>query len=176
MTENWLPITGFEGRYEVSDLGRVRSVARLVRKVGRGGEEGLRRIRSRLIAMHTWGVQYPGVVLVDADGTRSREMVHRLVAKAFVANPEARVRVNHIDADTRNAAATNLEWCNQSENVSHAYRIGNRPLGTEHHFSKLPRDKGGRCLADGGVSITRVKQIRKAEAKKLGGGWVKEAF
>lgn len=147
MTESWLPVAGFEGRYEVSDHGLVRSVARGVRRVGRGGAESTRHIKSRVIKTHTWGAKYPGVVLVSAEGKRSREMVHRLVARAFVANPFGHAQVNHLDADTRNAVASNLEWCDQSQNVKHAYRIGTRRDGKDHHFSTLPRDESGRCLA-----------------------------
>ena len=154
-TESWSLIGGFEGRYEVSDKGRVRSVERLVRKTERDGSEGVRRIKSRIIAAHTWGAKYPGVVLVSADGARRREMLHRLVATAFVPNPRGFSQVNHIDADTANAAATNLEWCDQSANVAHAYAIGNRPVGADHHFSTLPRDSSGRCL-------TRVSRVKEA--------------
>ena len=159
MNENWLPIVGYEGRYEVSDQGRVRSVSRLVRRIERSGGWGTRRIPSRVIALHTWGAPYPGAVLVGADGSRNREMVHRLVAKAFVPNPESLDQVNHIDADTKNAAATNLEWCNQSHNVKHSYLICNRGSGPDHHFASLERDSGGHC-----------------KPKKDGGGWEVEEF
>lgn len=145
MSEAWSTIAGYEGRYEVSSLGRVRSVSRLVRKLERDGTWGERRIASRILALHTWGVPYPGVTLVDAEGVKARHMVHRIVARAFVPNPLDLPQVNHLDADTMNAAASNLEWSDQAGNVRHAYAMGRRPSGSGHHFASLPRDMNGHC-------------------------------
>lgn len=145
--ELWLTITGFEGRYEISNYGRVRSVERYVPMAKRDGTIGRKLVRQNLLQLHTWGAKYPGLVLVDAEGNRHRRMVHRLVAEAFVPNPNCLPQVNHIDADTKNAMASNLEWCNQSHNIAHAYRIGNRGVGSAHHFARLRRDSGGRCCA-----------------------------
>ncbi|MFH5924572.1 NUMOD4 domain-containing protein [Roseomonas xinghualingensis] len=145
-TERWATVAGFEGRYEVSDFGRVRSVERLVRTMKRDGTWGERRIRSQILRVHHWGARYPGVSLLCADGSRTRRMVHQLVAVAFVPNPGGHGIINHLDADRSNSAATNLEWCDQARNMRHAYEIGRLPVGRHHHFAQLPRDARGRCM------------------------------
>lgn len=146
--EEWTPIAGWLGWYEVSSMGRVRSVARWVPMMTRWGTLTLRRVASRILTAHTWGAPYPGVVLVCGD-RRARRMVHQLVAEAFIPNPQGFDQVNHLDADTRNACVGNLEWCDQSHNLKHAYATGRRPVGKEHHFANLARDEQGRCVARG---------------------------
>ncbi|MBD9534663.1 HNH endonuclease [Stenotrophomonas sp. STM01] len=145
--ECWREVAGFEGRYEVSDHGRVRSIERRVPMVYRNGVMGTKLHRQRVLRLHTWGAKYPGIVLLDAGGERHRLMVHRMVAEAFIPNPSNLPQVNHIDADTMNSCSDNLEWCDQAHNVSHSYKIGNRVVGRRHHFSMLRRDARGHCMA-----------------------------
>lgn len=69
------------------------------------------------------GKGYLSVTLYGASGTK-RELVHRLVAQAFVPNPQGKPAINHKDGNPRNNRADNLEWCTQRENVHHAIRTG----------------------------------------------------
>jgi len=106
--ERWVPIAGFEGRYEVSDAGRVRGVDRMVRRY--------------------WGmVRYAGCILKparDGDGylkvhlgkNGPQAKVHKLVAAAFCKNPLGLPEVDHKDCDKANNADTNLQWCTKSVN------------------------------------------------------------
>jgi hypothetical protein len=68
----------------------------------------------------------PGYARVELwrDGEGRKYLVHRLVAQAFIPNPDGKPQVNHIDGDKQNNALTNLEWATQSENQLHAYRAG----------------------------------------------------
>ena len=108
-TEIWLPIEGYDGTYEVSSEGRVRS----------------------LNYLHTWRTQvmkpkmssngYLYVVLCK-DGEQKQYRVHRLVTEAFLLNPDNLPQVNHKDENKANNAVTNLEWCTAKNNCNHGTR------------------------------------------------------
>lgn len=113
MPENWLPITGFEGQYEVSDLGRVRSLSRAV--VATTG------IRHRQGRIRKFGLASGyHVIQLGVRGARHTYIVHRLVAQAFIPNPENKPEVNHLHAPKTNNCADNLEWATRPENTEHA--------------------------------------------------------
>lgn len=98
----WMPIASHL-HYEVSSLGIVREV---------GGRE---------LGQYNNDRGYP---LVRLRGPRAEVSVHRLVAKAFVPNPDNKPCVNHIDCVRSNNVAANLEWCTQAENIHHSIRLG----------------------------------------------------
>lgn len=114
MYEDWLPVVGYEGYYEVSNLGNVRSV-----RYNHVGEV----IYSRIIKPCTKANGYFGVVL-SKQSTTTNYLVHRLVAITFLENPFDLPEVNHKDGDKTNNAITNLEWVSSSDNLAHAYRNG----------------------------------------------------
>lgn len=112
--EIWKPVVGFEGRYEVSSLGRVRSW------VSSGGK---RRTEPFVRKPQMMKNGYLGVSLWDG-GKVKMAKPHRLVAEAFLAKPEGAECVNHINGDKTDNRLENLEWCTISENVLHAIRTG----------------------------------------------------
>lgn len=112
MTEEWRPVKGYEGFYEVSNKGNVRS---LDRKSGRYVRKG-RWLRPFLVPDEN-GYKH---VCLSAYGVREQKAVHRLVAEAFVRNPDNKPQVNHIDENKLNNTADNLEWVTQQENLSYS--------------------------------------------------------
>ena len=111
MIEEWRPIVGYEELYEVSNLGRVRSIDRYV-KYSNGQ-----------IHLHKGKVLSPvksnlGYLLVSlcCNGKYKMFLVHRLVTEAFIPNPENLPEVNHKDEDKANNSVDNLEWCDRSYN------------------------------------------------------------
>ena len=84
----------------------------------------------RLIKISDNGSGYKQIFL-RRDGKRYVRLIHRLVAEAFIPNPEGKPEVNHIDANRWNNCVENLEWCTRKENLRHAYQIGHIPRSTE---------------------------------------------
>lgn len=139
MTEEWRPAVGFEGLYEVSDHGRVRSLARTQTYEGRWGLT-TRLLQGRVLRPYGNGTGY-AVVLFSVDSSRYPKLVHRLVLEAFGAPAEGREYVNHKDGDKANNVLGNLEWCTRSENMQHAHDTG---LLEPYRFPVV-----GTCLATG---------------------------
>ena len=128
MDEIWKDIEGYEDDYQVSNLGRVKS---LPKKCWNGKGYWFRDgrilipIKSKKGYLNEW--------------CRKRIFkVHRLVANAFIPNPQNLPQVNHIDGDKTNNCVTNLEWVTDGENLLHAYRVLGRKqkAGKNHHNSR----------------------------------------
>lgn len=138
LIETWADIEGYEGLYQVSTLGRVRSLDRITQCTNCYGNKVDVTIRGKLLR---GSKDFAGYLVVMLYGSKSRTTckVHRLVAKAFISNPENKPEVNHIDGDKSNNYVDNLEWVTGSENKAHAYSIG---------LSKVVKV---RCIDDGQV-------------------------
>lgn len=116
----WRAVVGFEGEYEVSSDGQVRSIDR-VRHYLANGKERKMRIRGRLRTQTDSWDGYKEVHLQQSDENKSYyARVHRLVAEAFIPNPNNLPQVNHIDGNKMNNCVENLEWCTAKENTQHA--------------------------------------------------------
>lgn len=124
MSELWVGIQGYEGFYQVSNLGRVRSVTRW--SVNNGGRQ---RLVGRIMRL---GVNNPGYLFVFLcrDGRPKVHSVSRLVALAFIPNPSYLPQVNHKDGQRTNNHAFNLEWVTNGQNQKHSYAMGlHKPRG-----------------------------------------------
>jgi hypothetical protein len=116
--EIWKDIIGYEGLYQVSNKGRVKSVERIV-KCGPGG---FRKIKERFVYIGKINKKqrYPRVKLWK-DNKCKQLLVHRLVAIAFIPNPNNYPVVMHLDNNPNNAYPSNLKWALQSDNIKHWY-------------------------------------------------------
>ena len=113
----WRDIRGYEGLYQVSNTGLVRSLDR----VTTGNRN--RTLNGKLLKQ---GIKDTGyfVVALCKDGKPITKSVHRLVATAFLPCSDETLDINHKDGNQKNNNADNLEWCTHRENVQHAYDIG----------------------------------------------------
>ena len=109
--EQWKPIQEFNGEYEVSNLGRVRSMKRYYGMVGRIMPQTIQRKGYYAVTFHMNNKAYC-------------RKVHRLVIEAFTPNPDSLPCINHIDGNKLNNHVSNLEWCTYQANMQHAVRTG----------------------------------------------------
>lgn len=121
MEEIWKPIKNYEGYYEVSNKGRVKSL------IGWNGKQYIE--REKILKPSVQQVKKDGnykrlIVNLYKDKKRLTHRVHRLVIKAFLPNPEDKESVNHIDCNPFNNELINLEWCTAKENSMHAMENG----------------------------------------------------
>lgn len=108
INEQWKPVEGYEDLYEISNLGRVKSL-----NYHRTGVEKIMK-----------PLKIKGYLLVDLcrDGERKKFLVHRLVASEFIPNPKGLPEINHIDEVKTNNCVSNLEWCDRRYNINFGTR------------------------------------------------------
>lgn len=125
LTEEWRPIPGYEGLYEVSSLGRVKQVAKMKR-----------RTPGRIMRQIVGKRGYPTVMLhTPTEKSGNRCTVHRLVMAAF--HGPSDLHVNHISAVRTDNRLENLEYCTPAENVAHTLKMGHTVRGERHPHAKL---------------------------------------
>ena len=107
-SEEWRDVPGFEGLYQVSNAGRLKSYKK--------------NATGKILKLTNRTGDYLRVVLQGKGKNQKSIGVHRLVALVFIPNPDNLPQVNHIDGNKQNNKIDNLEWCSQSENVRHAIR------------------------------------------------------
>ena len=125
--EEWRDIDGYEGKYQVSNLGRVRSKYKILKPNNVKG--------------------YLYVYLRKNNKSKALK-VHRLVAEAFLVNEKNKPQVNHIDGNKENNNVNNLEWCTNKENMNHAVRNG---LITQYKTGEGPLAKKVMCINTGEI-------------------------
>ena len=110
----WKMIEGYETLYEVSDEGQIKSL--------KWNRQTKKSLRPKILKTNDID-GYKQVSLVAGDGRITKHFVHRLVAQAFIPNPEAKPEVNHIDGNPSNNKLDNLEWVTHSENRQHSVQV-----------------------------------------------------
>ena len=128
MEEKWKAVDGFEGFYEVSNLGRVKALERLVENNG-----GMQRKHEKILKENRSNGH--AVVVLCRDKKTYPKFVHRLVAQAFIPNPEGKPVVDHLDTNALNNRVENLRWVTQQENCMN-------PLTREHNSKSKMGHRG----------------------------------
>ena len=160
MEEIWKSVNGYDGFYEVSNQGRVRSVNRFVMQVINGVQTKCL-YKGRILKFTTDNSGYPMVTL-SALGKIKTFRIHRLVADVFIENPESKKTVNHINAIKTDNRIENLEWATQLENNQHAINTG---LGKRNTIKgKVRRTAISQFTLDG-IWIADFNSIASASEK-----------
>ena len=119
MEEMWKDIENYEGLYQVSNLGRVKSLKRDIIN----NRYGVAHIKEKILKPRNDGKGYVRIVLYK-NNQKKQFKIHRLVAQTFILNVQNKPFVNHIDGNKQNNKVTNLEWCTCKENNLHAFNTG----------------------------------------------------
>ena len=152
MIEEWRDIKGYEGLYQVSNVGRVKSLKKTITYVnGRKND-----MKEKILSICSDKDGY-GTLGLTKNKKRYNKKVHRLVAEAFVYNKDKKPDVNHINGVKRDNNFNNLSWCTKSENTKHAIKNG-----LWHPPIKKGVDSGRSTL-----TVEDVKNIRKSIGKTL---------
>jgi NUMOD4 motif/HNH endonuclease len=134
----WKSVLGFEGYYEISENGIIKSLEKEVNNSKTTKRIVKERIRKPFITKKGY-VQ----IMLSKHKINYKFYVHRLVAINFVDNPYNKLEVNHIDGNKQNNHFLNLEWCTRAENNKHAFDIGlkENKKGSDSKISKLTKEQ-----------------------------------
>lgn len=151
--EIWKPIKGFEGRYEVSNMGRVMSLC-------------YKNTNQKKVMSPSPNLQGYFNLALRKNGKLKRVLVNRLVAETFIPNPENKPQVNHINGCHQDNRVENLEWVTAKENMQHAFHVLKRKANTPQlgRFGILdPASKSVRMMSKDGKELRVFGCIRDAE-------------
>ena len=176
--EIWKPISGYEGFYEVSNLGRIRSLER----IAECSDGRKRKLKTRILRQSCAPSGYYTVTL-HKNGKQKSGLVHRLVCEAFIPNPLGKDEVNHKDENSKNNNATNLEWITRKENINYGTRTERAREATTKLQGKAVQQfsKDGKLVAEYeslsiayGATGTHVSNITKCAkgVYKTAGGYI----
>lgn len=159
MEENWKDIEGYEGLYQVSNLGRVKRVT--TGRVLKGCKDK------------------DGYLRVDLckNGKHKTHKIHRIVAQAFIPNPEHKPEVNHIDENKTNNMVSNLEWSTRKENCNHgtcherSSRKQSIPIISTNIKTGESQEFYGtnECARQLGLNPSHITDVLKGRVKQTGG-------
>jgi hypothetical protein len=114
-------VLGYEGSYQISNLGNIKSI---------------KFNKDRMLKKHISNNGYE-IITLHNKGKLKTHTIHRLLALAFIPNPQNKPQINHIDGVKTNNVITNLEWATVSENTKHAFDNNLCKNGENHYFAKL---------------------------------------
>lgn len=169
MNEIWKDVVGYEGLYKVSNTGKVKSMMFINNIV--------QKPREKIIDIHVSKRNGRCYASLYKNTERKNCTVHRLVAKAFIPNPDNLPEVNHKDGNTLNNNVDNLEWCTKQYNSKHAYENNLSKLKEYNESQKKPiiRNDGKtydcayNAAKDIGVSVCSIRDVLKGRTKSCKG-------
>lgn len=141
MSEKWVNIEGYEGIYQITRSGKVRSLDKVVNCY----PKTKRTVKGRTLKPILGKIGYYYFQLSNNKSVRKSKYLHRLLALTFISNPNNYPCINHKDGNKRNNSLSNLEWCTHQQNMAHGFRTGLVPkminVKGEKGFSAKLKDR-----------------------------------
>ena len=176
--EIWKDVENYEGLYQVSNLGRVRSLERDIYCQNGTFHQHLKE-KMLVPVLDRYGYQFVGLY---KNGKRKKITVHRLVAEAFLPNLENKPQVNHKDENPLNNCVDNLEWCTSVYNINYgtrtvravqnrrSYKLGNHPQAKPVFCEELNKtfDCITRAGEELGICVSSIRSVCKGKLKTAG--------
>ena|SRR3990167_3830110 len=167
--EIWKDVPGYEGYYQISSLGRVKVVPKVVKSRNRASGVNTRTISESIKVNEIAYNGYARITLSKLAKSK-RYSVHRLVAIAFIPNPENKPAVNHINGIKTDNRIENLGWVTNSENEMHSFRVlGKKIIHSEEARKKMSIAQIGRKFSDEAkkkMSLAKIGKRMSDETKK----------
>lgn len=153
LNEEWKDIKSYEGLYQISNLGRVKSLDKKIFQKNKYGKFQIVPYKGQILKVQK---QKNGYLIIDLHKNNKikKKLVHRLVAEAFIPNPNNDLYINHKDNNPQNNKVDNLEWCTQKYNIKYAYNLGNK---------KPPHMRSVQQVKDNGEIIATFISMQEAE-------------
>jgi hypothetical protein len=148
MEEEWRDVAGYEGYYQVSNLGRIKGMARVIMRRKKPCS-----LKSKIRVCPLLKSGYVNFV-ASKEGKTENLLVHRLVATAFIPNPFSLSQVNHKDFDKTNNKMENLEWVSHADNAQHSVKAGHYSCRTNPNKAKV-------------LTLAKVESMRAEYASHL---------
>ena len=165
--EEWRDVPGYEGKYQVSNFGNVKTLTRTVTEHRRSYIR-----KGKVLNKYYNKDGYYKVKLYNGDASFISPSVHRLVAETFIGNPNNYAEINHIDGNPSNNYVSNLEFCTKEHNVKHAYDTGLKKkenyTGEANCMSKLTTEQVRAIREEYATGTTSYHKLSRKYNTRIG--------
>lgn len=165
MEEIWKDIPNYEGLYQASNLGRIRSLLREWKQKHYSGINSHYKKEGKIMKLRERNGNGYLYVALTKNKKQKKYLVHRIIAKTFLKRKESENYINHLDCNKKNNRIDNLEWCTQSHNIKYAY---DNKTKIPPHMRKIKRMDLNNNYIDEFISIQEAGRQTKIKASNIG--------